>query len=178
MESNKKSAILLSLIEALGEQGSWCGETHIQKATFFLQSLAGVELGLDFILYKHGPFSFDLREELSQMRANQLVDLKPVPPYGPKFSTTEIGSRLLDRFPKTTAQNKRAVKFVSEHLGPRNVGELERLATALLVSKDISDPEEGARRMNEVKPHIDIDAARKGIEVVNEWKEAYSRTTG
>lgn len=178
MDSNKRSAILLSLIKALDEQDSWCGETHIQKATFFLQSLTGVGLGMDFILYKHGPFSFDLRDELSQMRANQLVELKARPPYGPKFYTTENGDRLLDRFPKTTAENERAVNFVAHHLGPCNVGELERLATALLVSEQVSDPKEGARRLHKLKPHIDLEAAAKGIETVNGWKETYSQAAG
>jgi uncharacterized protein YwgA len=60
MDRLRRAAILTRLIEQLRNGGSWCGETHVQKATFFLQELLNVPLSLDFILYKHGPFSFDL----------------------------------------------------------------------------------------------------------------------
>jgi uncharacterized protein YwgA len=62
MKEAQNRAILVTLIKSLRSKGSWCGETHIQKAAFFLQQLTGVPIDFDFILYKHGPFSFDLRE--------------------------------------------------------------------------------------------------------------------
>jgi len=43
----------------------------------FLQDLMRVPLELEFILYKHGPFSFDLRSELTSLRADELVKLEP-----------------------------------------------------------------------------------------------------
>ncbi|MCL6557372.1 MAG: hypothetical protein K6U74_00970, partial [Firmicutes bacterium] len=65
LPSLKRKALLLSLVKAMESQGSWCGETHIQKCSYFLQAMLGVPLGFEFILYKHGPFSFDLRDELT-----------------------------------------------------------------------------------------------------------------
>ena len=44
MERLKRYAIVLSLIEQLRERGGWCGETHIQKTTYFLQNLLKVPL--------------------------------------------------------------------------------------------------------------------------------------
>jgi uncharacterized protein YwgA len=69
MNRLEKASILLSLTERLKEQGSWAGETHVQKATYILTKVLGVPLDFEFILYKHGPFSFDLRNELSALRA-------------------------------------------------------------------------------------------------------------
>ena len=37
-------------------------------------------LGYDFTLYKHGPFSFDLRDDIHALRADGLLDLEPRPP--------------------------------------------------------------------------------------------------
>ena len=72
-----RQAILLGLADALLRQGSRNGETHLQKATYVLQTLAGVPLGFAFIPYKHGPFSFALRDELAVMRADALLEVTP-----------------------------------------------------------------------------------------------------
>ena len=60
MDRLRRAALLTRLIQRLRDRGSWCGETHLQKASLLLQDLTGVPLGFDYILYKHGPFSFDL----------------------------------------------------------------------------------------------------------------------
>jgi len=73
MNRLKRDVVILSLIENLKKKGSWCGETHIQKATYFLQELFDFPLGFEFILYKHGPFSFDLSDKLTAMRADMLL---------------------------------------------------------------------------------------------------------
>ena len=86
MERLKRSALVIALIEQLRNKGSWCGETHIQKTIYFLQELLRVPLGFEFILYKHGPYSFDLSDELTAMRADELVELKLQQPYGPSVS--------------------------------------------------------------------------------------------
>ena len=83
MDRLRRAALLTRLIELLRKKGSWCGETHIQKSTFFVQNLMKVPLSFDFILYKHGPFSFDLRDELTGLRADGLIRLEPQWPYGP-----------------------------------------------------------------------------------------------
>ena len=72
-----KTVLLTHLIEGLCERGNWCGETHVQKTAFFVQELMGVPMEFRFILYKHGPFSFDLRDELTALRANGLLGLEP-----------------------------------------------------------------------------------------------------
>ena len=87
----KRSALVVALVNRLSQRGSWCGETHIQKTTYFLQGLLNVPTGFEFILYKHGPFSFDLRDELARLRAYGYLDLSPEPPYGPSLEVTKIG---------------------------------------------------------------------------------------
>src|ERR1017187_6331592 len=98
MNRLQKYSVLLALNEELRSAGSWTGETHMQKATYFLQHLMGVPLGFDFILYKHGPFSFDLRDELTAMRAEGFLRLEPQHPYGPTLVTEEKSELLKHAF--------------------------------------------------------------------------------
>jgi hypothetical protein len=53
-------ALVGAIIKELADAGSWCGETHIQKTAYVAKELLGVPIAASFILYKHGPYSFDL----------------------------------------------------------------------------------------------------------------------
>ena len=127
MTDMQRAAVLLSLIERLRREGSWCGETHVQKSTYLLQELLGVPLKFDFILYKHGPFSFDLNDEITSLQADLLLGLKSRPPYGPSIILGEGSKAVLDRYPKTRALYEPQIQFVADRLAPKNVAELERL---------------------------------------------------
>jgi len=171
MEDARRQAVVLSLIERMDIHGSWCGETHIQKSLYFLQEMLRVPTGFDFILYKHGPFSFDLRDELGVMRANMIVELHSKPfPYGPSHLPGDAAERLKELYPKTTKQYERQIDFIAKKLAGLRVAELERLATALYVTL-----EEGrdktiqarAKRINELKPHVNINEALKAVEEVD-----------
>ncbi len=84
-DQKQRFTLLLHMIGRLIEKGSWFGETHIQKCIYFLQEYYHVPSGYEYILYKHGPFSFELRDELTVMRADGLLSLIPRPPYGYSF---------------------------------------------------------------------------------------------
>ena len=68
MNRLQRAAVLLTLLEQLQARGSWCGETHVQKSVYFLQDLLQVPLGFEFVLYKHGPYSFDLNDEITAVQ--------------------------------------------------------------------------------------------------------------
>jgi hypothetical protein len=166
MTEAQKDVVLLSFIECLKEKGSWCGETHIQKGTYVFQELLGVPLGFDFILYKHGPYSFDLKDELTSHMADGLLVLKPRPPYGPSILPGENSQNLLERFPRARQQFRRQAEFVATHLAQRDVSDLERLATALFVTrKELpgGSVDERATRVHELKPHVPLDLAHDAV---------------
>src|ERR1700738_1219654 len=82
--------LVAELANRMRNEGSWAGETHLQKCVYFLQELLGVPTDYDFVLYKHGPFSFTLREELGEMRSEGLLEIRMNPqPYGPSLVATE-----------------------------------------------------------------------------------------
>jgi hypothetical protein len=166
MERLQKAAVLTRLLDTLRDQGSWGGETHIQKAAFFLQELLEVPLGFEFVLYRYGPFSFDLRDELTGLRADDLLALEIRAPYGPRLLTTAQGKTWQDRYPKTLARHGEAIEFVSRTLGDEDVAGLEKLATSLYVTRKMgekSSVEARAARLHELKPHISLDSAREAV---------------
>lgn len=173
MDRLPQAVIVTRLTQQLRDQGSWCGETHLQKAMYFLQALMKVPTGFEFILYMHGPFSFDLRDELTSLRADGLLELQAQPaPYGPRFAPTRLSERLQAKFPKTLAKHADAIEFVAKALGNKRVDELERVATALYVTKQRKSDHDGSVKsraacLNHLKPHVSVPAAVKAVEEVD-----------
>jgi uncharacterized protein YwgA len=170
MNRLKKGAILLSLIDKLQEHDSWCGETHIQKTAYFLRELLRVPLDYEFVLHKHGPYSFDLTKDLTSLRADMILDIEVRDErYGPSYVTGSLGDFLRTKYPITTERYREQIEFVANHLGNKGVKDLERLATALYVrqrSGDESVPSR-ARQLTRIKPHIDLDDARAATDAVD-----------
>ncbi|HEV2522466.1 MAG TPA: hypothetical protein VGT24_08800 [Candidatus Acidoferrales bacterium] len=169
MDRLKKTALLTALAENLRKKGSWCGETHLQKATYFLQELERVPVGFDFILYKHGPFSFELRDTLTGMRADGLFDLHQQWPYGPTLIPTEKSKLLRQQYSKTLQKYKKQLNFVSDQLGRQNVSELEKLATALYIRIEMTSKSETqrAKYLHSLKPHVSLDDSLEAVKTVD-----------
>jgi hypothetical protein len=131
-----------------------------------------VPLGFDFILYRHGPFSFDLRDELVELRAVGYLDLEArEQPYGPSFRVTTDGQELVGEHRKTVAQFEREMSFVVDKLADKNVSELERLATALFITlrDGQGDERSRAQALHAAKWHISEDEAMQAIRTVDSW---------
>jgi len=168
MTRTQRQAVLLALIQELRKNSSWCGETHIQKSAYFLQELLGVPLDLNMVFYKHGPYAFDLSDELTALRADLLLSVQSREPYGPSLTPTEQAQRVLDRYPRTLQAHASSISFVAERLGPKNVVELERLATALYVIRQNPEAsrDEQAHEINRLKPHVSYNEAVAALQTV------------
>jgi uncharacterized protein YwgA len=176
MERLQRAAIVSSLAEALLKNGSWCGETHLQKSVYLLQVLCNVPSDFDFVLYKHGPFSFDLSSELMSMRADGLLDVLEQYPYGPKLVPTPAAAAIQKRLSKTMKKYSQSVLFIAAQVGSKTVADLEKLATALYVEREqkIADIHECAQQIHGLKPHISADAARAAIDDLRRIENAAS----
>lgn len=162
MDRLRRAALLTRLIEKLHEYGSWTGETHVQKSALILQDVAEVPLTFEFVLYKHGPFSFDLRDELTAMRADGLIELRAQRPYGPRIVTTERSKYIQSLYSKTLGEYDAKIAFVAEAVGAKGVVELERLATAIFLSvhwRPDATMEERVDELTRLKPHVSREAA-------------------
>jgi hypothetical protein len=171
-----QEAVLVGLARRLHDRGGWGGETHLQKATYLMHELLGVPFDFRFILYKHGPFSFELRDELGSMRADRLLEREvQAPPYGPRFVVTDRGRELEERFGRTMERYEAALDWVADRLGDRGVMDLERLATASWVTRELGSKvpvADRAARLHNVKPHVSISDAADAVREVDEMLAA------
>jgi hypothetical protein len=159
-------------------RGSWCGETHLQKATFFLQELLNVGMDFEFILYRHGPFSFDLHDELVVMQADELLQLTSRRyGYGPSYVPTQFSETFLSRFPNTTTRYSAEIEFIADELRNKGVAELEKLATAFFIVKreGFKGIDKRSRRLVELKPHVSMFDARRANEEIDAFVERARR---
>ena len=162
MSAPDQAAVLLFAMQSLKEEGSWCGETHIQKTLYMCQEIVGTSSKFKFILYKHGPYSFELSECLQGLIADDLIQMQTRPPYGPSLAVSEE-ARLLAADVNQERRLSDSIRFMSKKLGRKGVAELEKLATATYVNRkfglDLS-LEERARILTSLKSHVPVETAR------------------
>ena len=168
MNRMKRSALLTRLVQQLREAESWGGETHVQKATYFLQDLMKVPLGFDFILYKHSPYSFDLHDEIAALRGDGLLTFELHCQYSPHLQPTDLCADIQGHFPKTLARYDSRIRLVAETFGDKGVVQLELLGTALYVTLNYGQSVPcRADQMTCLKPHILPPQASKAIAEVD-----------
>jgi hypothetical protein len=175
MTAREQFALLLDLAVQLRKNGSWAGETHVQKAAYVLQELLDVPAGFQFVLYKHGPFSFGLRESLNQMEAERFIELHEQPyPYGPRIGEGKAAPHLWASV-KSLSAVQRKTAFVAKELGNAGVAELERIATALFLEKDSGvASKDRVQRLVELKPHVKLPEAILAFRRLEEIRAAAS----
>lgn len=171
----REAALIATLIDRVAATGRFCGETLVQKSVFFLKELFGVPLSADFRLYYYGPFSFDLRDQLQGMQADDFVKVKPHQ-YGAMFVAGERYGLLQRQFPKTIGKYEEEIRFVVDHLATRGVGQLEPLATALFLTRKHpgAGVDDRARELHAVKPHVDLPVAIQSVKQIDAWIEQYA----
>lgn len=166
MTNFKDYAILIELLRLMEEERSWSGETHLQKSVFILKTGMGVDtIPFSFIMYKHGPYSFDLHEEIGVMLNLGLIQSIPNPGFGPSLRPTPLGLKLCGRFPTTIERVSGKLICVASHFGRKTVSQLERIATALYVQVELPRAERGRQieRFVELKPYLTPEAAEMGF---------------
>ena len=135
MELMKQTALLLNLIDRLSENEGNTSEVHLQKHVYFLQELLEVPLNFEFIMYKNSPYSFDFRDNLTSLRADWLLTFEINRFHRPCFVTTELGKSFQTRFPITLKNYQRAIDFIVDYLGSKQIRVLGQWATTLFIER-------------------------------------------
>ncbi len=174
IEEKERRSLICKLIDRMRKDDSWAAETQIQKTVLFLQELMGVPLGYQFVLYKHGPYSFDLRSELAVMRAGFELDVELRNPYGPSFV---VGSRGR-RHTMISSTYDAAIEFISKEVSTKDTRSLERLSTAYFIQEE--DEHDGlteieiVNRICTIKPHISQNQAHQAVGEVEDLRQKAS----
>ena len=121
----KKASLVLAVIRSLKQHGSWTGKTHVQKSLFLIKTATQIDVPFTFVLFKHGPYSFELETELEQMKSYLAITSEPDPNgYGVVLSPGP-GSRFIDERGGLSDVESMRVGRVCRFVGQRNVSELE-----------------------------------------------------
>ena len=166
----KQAAILGAFVEKVRAMGYACGDTLLQKAAYVMKELFGVPLSDEFRIHYYGPFSFQLRDRLSLLEAEEFLRVSPRD-LGVTYDTGERFSQLREQFPRTIGEYQHAIDFAASQLGSLGVKDLEPLTTALFVTRQQPNTEASARaaKLMKIKPHVKSAEARAAIAKVDAW---------
>jgi hypothetical protein len=174
MERLSRIAVVLKLIDCFRTAGCWCSETHVQKAVYLLQDLFHVPADYQFVLYKHAPFSFDLTEELSELRSIGLLQFSSQQfPYSPRCLVTDLGRAYQGRYAKTLAKFDAAIQNTSKLISDQPIDKLERLTAALYVTERLNGHHDSAvdgraKYLNQLRPHVmPLALAKQAVEEID-----------
>ncbi len=172
MDRTDKRALVLAIVDSLKKAGSTCGETHIQKSCFVLQSHFGLPTNFNFVLYKHGPYSFDLQEYLNGLRGDDLLSTAPTNlPYGTSLCVTERGKQIEQLRKSLIEEHSEKLDQICQSFGRKNVRDLEKIATAVYVTQELGDSasaEDRAKRITYFKKHVSYADALAAVKEADE----------
>lgn len=161
-----KHFYILTAVECLRKAGSWTGKTHVQKALALTSCLPGSSLPFDFVLYKHGPYSFDLDQELEEMMSYDALQMIPQGQYGPSLKPGQ-GSGFPTAFHSADVADTtlKMIEQTAEFVGASTVIELESLATATWIRtrENVKEDSSVFARLRELKPHLAESVAKDGV---------------
>jgi uncharacterized protein YwgA len=146
------------------------GRTAIMKLAYFLGALRDVPLGYRFTLYAYGPFDSSVLQDVEM--ASNVGALRSTPVSYPTGSGYDISPG-----PYSANIEAPAKEFVSKYsddidwvvneFGGLSAAELELASTIIYIDQEVGgriEPEDLARRVNEVKPHFRLDKILRRIE--------------
>jgi hypothetical protein len=156
-----KHALILGMVENLRNEGSRTGKTHIIKGLMLAAAAKAEDVPFEFFLYKHGPYSTDIEENLEQMQSYGALTIAPAfDGYGVILKPGEMARYAKLRAPLSEEEEK-AIGRVCQLIRSKNVGQLERLATAAWIRTrlGIQESDAVALKLTELKPHVSLSDA-------------------
>lgn len=159
-------AIVLRAVRCLNAAKSWTGKTHVIKSLYIASTKTA--LPFEFVLFKHGPYSFDANDAIESMSAVGFLNLTATPPYGVQLKPGRFEG-LLDESvdPSTVAVVDRAIELV----GNVGVQELEAFATSIWVAEKngFEGNDAWLKAVKELKPHLADKLIMDGIAKAKKW---------
>ena len=167
MEKAHEIVLVGAVIKILQDAGSWCGETHIQMSSYVAKHVKKIPFSSDFILYKHGPFSFDLNSTLNNMRSQEIISVTSLG-LGSTYSLNKGIWKAFDRASDGLFEkHEHKLTEVCVYLARKNVAELERIATAIYIRINfpmLQSLNDKKNKLVSLKPHIGSDQAKIAFE--------------
>lgn len=181
MNRLERAVVLAELVEKLNEDGSRSDEIQLQKVVYLMQSFEDVQTGYDFSLYKHAPFSFDLRDEITGFRADNLFNIEYMTsPHVPCLRAKDLPQILREKYSSTREAYSQNIASIAGLVKNKSIVELELLATAVFFTLDGRQDlpaSDRAEAINSFRPHITFEVALDAVNRVDEIREEANATS-
>lgn len=142
-------------------EGRPFGRTALQKFTYLLQELHGVDAGYDFPLYTYGPYSSELSSDLDTLAAMHGVRVVPDDRQGGYLITPgERSASIRALAGDFLRANDQAITETVAVFGTMTAKELELRATCVFAHRDAQRRRRPLARaelvqvVHEIKPHF------------------------
>jgi uncharacterized protein YwgA len=162
-------ALILEMIEQLNRWGGSSGKTHVQKGLFLLQAVRpSSSIPFLYVLYKHGPYSFQVEHELEEMKSYAAITSRPVLDYGFAFAPGLMAGFIHGKVRISDLQKRRIGK-VCQFISQKSAAELERISTVAWIDRreGIKRKRPNVDRLVRLKPHVSPDLAEQAYD---QWK--------
>jgi uncharacterized protein len=167
MSAGERLVQRIALIAALvGKAPSGFGRTALMKCLYFLQTVRRVPLGYTFRLYTYGPFDADVLSDLGLAENLEAVksDLSQFP-GGYRYELRAGGlaaQRIIEKGRNFIDHYEQDIDWVVRSFGGRSAIDLESASTLVFIDRSVAQKgnklniRELARKVHEVKPHLDM----------------------
>lgn len=157
--------MLVGLVSSLLRVSPRCGETTIQKAAFIGQVLLELPFEMEWRLYKHGPYSQDVRDELDRCEKAGRLRIHRDVGRSIRYETRPVPATL-----RLSSGTEAKLELLSRRLAPMRLSQLETIATAAWATRfsggDLS-LKSRSRYVHKLKPHIDESRAARALEYLD-----------
>ena len=172
MNEDERASFVVSLVDGLVKEG-WVGKTHIQKAMYFAQQAAGLQLDFRYVIHYYGPYSFELDSFIQSLESQGVLNVVAEPDgYGYRVSVgeTTIEERLDDEM-------KKRVQVIAGYFGGLNAGELELLSTSYYVLLRFPGAKKDTqiREVRRLKPRFSRKEIAQALDEAAEIADAITR---
>jgi hypothetical protein len=140
------------------------------KCLFFLRVLRNVPLRYDFRLYTYGPFDGDVLEDLSYAETLGAVASTVMTYPGGRSYAYRIGpqaDQIRQQGREFIDRHEADITWVMQEFGPRSALDLEMASTIVYIDRSLAERratatiEELARKVRDVKPHLQLAAIQR-----------------
>jgi len=153
MQKDLRAAAIIGLVQNAPVK---LGKTQVQKLVYFAQH-CGMPLQYRYQIYRYGPYSFDLSQELSSLDSLGVLNMQSAPSgYGLDISV----GKFADRFKLEPRYQKKIQKIVKD-FGSNTVAQLEVKATIHFVFSVVKKTASGGKtrpqvvqKVHALKPHF------------------------
>ena len=161
-------AIMAAVIHQMSQARRDIGKIQLQKLLYFLQNGLGVPLDYRFVMHHYGPYSVQIEDNLSIVRAVGAAQVS-VDPEGYGYHITP-GETDITAWTELVRPHAESISRVVETLGGHDAARLELLATIHFVRslRRTTTVEDVLAEVRSLKPKFSVDYIRSAYrELVN-----------